>query len=144
MSASSGNHWPGFTDEEALIWGRVLLLHSPHPQNATIKNFINNTLKAGRIVSSESWVKVATAARSCGFTPDLYLTVFDALQSIDADVHPAHPAHRRHTHPNHVPGVPFEPELWADVPRLVIEEGYSPAASAELALYFADSRYAER
>ena len=80
-------------------------------------------------------------ARDADFTPVLYHSLFEALHAIDADAFTRHPRHRQITHKNHPPGQPFEPELWNEWPRLVLNDGFSPGTAAELVLLVAEATY---
>lgn len=139
MSLEANERWPDFSDAEALRWSRALLHHSPQPLTAGIKAQMSEALSRGTPVVGPGWVRTAEQAREAGFTPVLYHSLFTALHAVDPDTFRSHPHHRRSTHRRQVPGVPFEPELWHEWPRLVLNDGFSPGTAAELVLLFARS-----
>lgn len=141
MSTDVNSRWPGFSDQEALAWSRVLIHHSPEPQRAMLKALMNDTHNESRAVRSQSWIRTATAAREDGFTPELYRSLFEVLRTISARNHPSHPANRQITHPSHIPGIPYESEVWASYPKRVYEENFSLEDAAELTLLLADRNF---
>lgn len=141
MSTDTNSRWPGFSDEEALSWSRVLIHHSPEPQRAILKAFMNDTNNGGRAVRSESWIRTATTARADGFTPELYRSLFEVLRTISARNHPSHPANRQITYPSHIPGIPYESGVWAGYPKRVFEENFSLEDAAEVTLLLADPNF---
>ena len=144
MSTETNSRWPGFSDEEALAWSRVLIHHSPEPQRAMLKALMNDTNNEGRAVRCQSWIRTATAAREDGFTPELYRSLFEALRTSKARNHPSHPANRKITHASHIPGIPYESELWAGYPKRVFEEDFSLEEAAEVTLLLADPKFPKR
>ncbi|AOP52090.1 MULTISPECIES: hypothetical protein [Brevibacterium] len=140
MSLDTNESWPGFSPEESLQWARALLHHSPQPLRASIKAQMSEAVTRGTPVAGPDWARTADQARACGFTPVLYRSLFQVLRSIDPVSFTSHPHHRRIAYRNYVPGTPFEPELWHEWPRLVLNDGCAPGTAAELVLLFAKSR----
>ncbi|WP_209373426.1 hypothetical protein [Brevibacterium renqingii] len=135
------DRWPGFEAEEALYWARVLLRHSPGPQRAGIKAQMHTAIERGVPVTGPEWVRTAETARGDGFTPVLYQTLFETLQTISPASFRSHPGHRKTVFKTYVPGTPYESELWSDWPRLFLTEGFDARTATSLALLRAEPRF---
>lgn len=140
-SRRAAAQWPGFDPAEALHWSKVLLHHSPDPQRAAVKAQMSSAIKRGIPIAGPGWVSTADAARSDGFTPALYQTLFDTLQSIPRTAFRSHPGHRQNRHCTYLPGTPYESELWCDWPKLFLAEGFDAHAATTLTLLRAEPKF---
>ncbi|WP_432790653.1 hypothetical protein QYM46_02130 [Brevibacterium sp. K11IcPPYGO002] len=137
----AAEQWPGFDPEEALHWSKVLLHHSPDPQRAGIKAQMSSAIKRGIPIAGPGWVSTADAARSDGFTPVLYQTLFETLRTIPKTAFRSHPWHRQNRHGTYLPGTPYESELWCDWPKLFLTEGFDAHAATSLTLLRAEPKF---
>lgn len=137
----AAEQWPGFEAAEALHWSKVLLHHSPDPQRSGIKAQIHSAITSGVPVAGPDWVRTADAARSDGFNPVLYQTLFESLRTIEKAAFRSHPGHRMRTYNNYLPGTPYESELWCDWPKLFLTEGFDARTATSLTLLRAEPKF---
>ncbi len=138
------HRWAGIPDDEALDWCRVFNRHPPAPYRPWLMGQLQQTASRGRPPVVDEWVATATAARSDGFTPALYQSLFDSLKTIKRWAYRSHPRNRMLTMGGCSPAVPFEPVLWEDWPRLVRRDGCSPEEATEVILLLAEPKFPPR
>ena len=141
MSLDTNESWPGFSPEESLQWARALLHHSPQPLRASIKAQMSearDTRHPGR--------RTGLAEQPIGPAPAASLLSYTARSSRFCDQSSRSRSHRILTIAESPTATtfqahPFEPELWHEWPRLVLNGRMCPGNGGRAGVsYFAKSR----
>lgn len=111
--------WSGIPHERALEWTRVFLVRRPSVPS-TLMWRVRPMLEQGRPAGFSDWPVRARQAESVGFTPATYEALHASLDRLSAADYASHPDNRLIRRGTLVPVRPFDVELWAPWPDLVV------------------------